>query len=141
MSSPPGGTGWMSSSGAKPAAGGTGAGRRRHAHGTRAVRPSRKRAFGAGLTALVTATITTFVVVAADHGQVTVGHDRANADRGQVIGKASLRTAVLAALDTASGQIGYIRITTSANGRTDGVAESWSYPWLPQTGQEVRQVT
>jgi hypothetical protein len=115
--------------------------RRHHAHGTRAARPSRKRAFGAGLAALVTATVATFVVLTANHGQVTVGHGRANADRGQVIGKASLRTAVLAALDTASGQIGYIRTTTSANGRTDGVAESWSYPWLPQTGQEVRQVT
>jgi hypothetical protein len=114
--------------------------RRHHAHRTRA-RPSRKHAFAAGLTALVTATVATFVVVAANHGQVTVGHGRANADRGQVIGKASLRTAVLAALDTASGQIGYIRTTTSANGRTDGVAESWSYPWLPQTGQEVRNLT
>lgn len=115
--------------------------RRHHARRTRAVRPSRKLAAGAGLTALVTATVAAFVVVSANHGQVTVDHGRANADRGQVIGKASLRTAVLAALDTASGQIGYVRTTTSANGRTDGVAESWTYPWLPQTGQEVRNLT
>lgn len=113
------------------------------------MRPSRTLALGAGLTALVAATVVTFVVASANHGQVTAGHGRADAGRGQAsgqasglaIGKGSLRTAVLAALDTASGQIGYVRTTTSANGRTDGLAESWSYPWLPRPGQQVRYMT
>ena len=125
-------------SGGQPLAAATAPATRHHVRRTRGARPSRKLAWGAGMTALVTATVATFVVVSANHGQVTVDHGRANADRGQVIGKASLRTAVLAAFDTASGQIGYVRTTLSANGHTAGVAESWSYPWLPQTGQNAR---